>query len=96
MTEIGTLNRQTPASTSSSACCLIENGKRCLRPAGSHCFSKRMQKTVRQKRLKVTIASEVCLNYFYLLFVNYFHNFIMTCFFRSLQFVAFKILAYFS
>uniref|UniRef100_A0A915KNL2 Histone deacetylase complex subunit SAP30 Sin3 binding domain-containing protein n=1 Tax=Romanomermis culicivorax TaxID=13658 RepID=A0A915KNL2_ROMCU len=43
----------TPASC--STCCLIENSKRCLRTAGSHSYSKRMQKTVKQKRLKFVL-----------------------------------------
>jgi len=39
-------------------CCLFENCKRCFRPAGSHCFSKRMQKTIRQKKLKFTVDNK--------------------------------------
>jgi len=40
-------------------CCLIEDGKRCSRPAGNASYSKRIQKTVQQRRLKLNIDHSV-------------------------------------
>ena len=34
-------------------CCLVENGVRCLRAAGNASYSKRIQKMVAQKKLKL-------------------------------------------
>ncbi len=34
-------------------CCLVENGRRCLKPAGNASYSKRIQKTVAQRKLKL-------------------------------------------
>ena len=34
-------------------CCLVENGRRCVKPAGNASYSKRIQKTVTQKKLKL-------------------------------------------
>jgi len=36
-------------------CCLIDDGDRCSRPAGNASYSKRIQKTVQQRRLKLAI-----------------------------------------
>ncbi|XP_075234897.1 SIN3-associated polypeptide 30 [Lycorma delicatula] len=36
-------------------CCLVDDGYRCLRPAGNACYSKRIQKTVTQRRLKLNL-----------------------------------------
>ncbi|VEN37692.1 unnamed protein product [Callosobruchus maculatus] len=36
-------------------CCLIENGDRCAKPAGNASYSKRIQKTVTQRRLNLNI-----------------------------------------
>ncbi|KAK3610165.1 hypothetical protein CHS0354_039949 [Potamilus streckersoni] len=35
-------------------CCLIESGDRCTRPAGNASYSKRIQKTVQQRKLRLT------------------------------------------
>ncbi|XP_069680302.1 histone deacetylase complex subunit SAP30 homolog isoform X2 [Periplaneta americana] len=34
-------------------CCLVDEEERCLRPAGNASYSKRIQKTVTQRRLKL-------------------------------------------
>lgn len=34
-------------------CCLVENGRPCTRLAGNACYSKKIQKTVAQKKLKL-------------------------------------------
>ncbi len=36
-------------------CCLLDNGKRCLRPAGNASYSKRIQKTVTQRNMKLSL-----------------------------------------
>ncbi|CAD7090109.1 unnamed protein product [Hermetia illucens] len=36
-------------------CCLIDDGDRCRNPAGNASYSKRIQKTVAQRRLKLSI-----------------------------------------
>ncbi|XP_061419918.1 histone deacetylase complex subunit SAP30L-like isoform X3 [Lethenteron reissneri] len=36
-------------------CCLIDDGERCGRPAGNASFSKRIQKSISQKKLKLDI-----------------------------------------
>ncbi|KAF2883681.1 hypothetical protein ILUMI_22496 [Ignelater luminosus] len=36
-------------------CCLVENGERCTKPAGNASYSKRIQKTVTQRRLNLSI-----------------------------------------
>lgn len=41
----------------SNLCCLTEDGSRCSRVAGNASYSKRIQKTVQQKRLKLSIDS---------------------------------------
>ncbi|XP_040564471.1 histone deacetylase complex subunit SAP30 homolog [Lepeophtheirus salmonis] len=41
------------APTESKRCCLVENGRRCSKDAGFASYSKRIQKTVTQKKLKL-------------------------------------------
>lgn len=41
------------------SCCLIEDGERCVRPAGNASFSKRVQKSISQKKLKLDIDKSV-------------------------------------
>uniref|UniRef100_A0A8C9RN39 SAP30 like n=1 Tax=Scleropages formosus TaxID=113540 RepID=A0A8C9RN39_SCLFO len=41
------------------SCCLIEDGERCGRAAGNASFSKRVQKSVSQKKLKLDIDKSV-------------------------------------
>lgn len=36
-------------------CCLLDGGERCSRPAGNASYSKRIQKTVAQRKLKLNI-----------------------------------------
>lgn len=43
------------------SCCLIEDGERCVRPAGNASFSKRVQKSISQKKLKLDIDKSVSL-----------------------------------
>ncbi|XP_018577743.1 histone deacetylase complex subunit SAP30 homolog [Anoplophora glabripennis] len=40
-------------------CCLIDNGERCCKPAGNASYSKRIQKTVTQRRLNLNIDNSV-------------------------------------
>uniref|UniRef100_A0AAZ3Q8M4 Histone deacetylase complex subunit SAP30L n=1 Tax=Oncorhynchus tshawytscha TaxID=74940 RepID=A0AAZ3Q8M4_ONCTS len=40
-------------------CCLIEDGERCGRSAGNASFSKRIQKSISQKKLKLDIDKSV-------------------------------------
>ena len=40
-------------------CCLVENGRRCTRPAGNASYSKRIQKTVVQRKLKLHMDNSV-------------------------------------
>lgn len=40
-------------------CCLIDNGDRCSKPAGNASYSKRIQKTVTQRRLNLNIDNSV-------------------------------------
>jgi len=40
-------------------CCLVDDGDRCSRPAGNASYSKRIQKTVQQRRLKLSIDYSV-------------------------------------
>lgn len=41
------------------SCCLIDDGDRCVRPAGNASFSKRIQKSISQKKLKLDIDKSV-------------------------------------
>lgn len=43
------------------SCCLIADGERCVRPAGNASFSKRVQKSISQKKLKLDIDKSVSL-----------------------------------
>ena len=43
------------------SCCLIDDGDRCVRPAGNASFSKRIQKSISQKKLKLDIDKSVSL-----------------------------------
>ena len=40
-------------------CCLVDDTERCSRPAGNASYSKRVQKTVQQRRLKLNIDHSV-------------------------------------
>ena len=40
-------------------CCLVENGQRCGRVAGNASYSKRIQKTVAQRKLKLHMDNSV-------------------------------------
>ncbi len=40
-------------------CCLVENGLRCKEPAGNASYSKRIQKTVAQRKLKLYMDNSV-------------------------------------
>ena len=42
-------------------CCLVDDGLRCTRSAGNASYSKRIQKTVQQRRLKLNIDHSVSL-----------------------------------
>ncbi|GBP89735.1 Histone deacetylase complex subunit SAP30 homolog [Eumeta japonica] len=42
-------------SNSDQICCLVDDGDRCRRSAGNAAYSKRIQKTVAQRRLKLNI-----------------------------------------
>ena len=43
-------------------CCLVENGRRCGRVAGNASYSKRIQKTVAQRKLKLHMDNSVSNN----------------------------------
>lgn len=45
---------------SDQICCLVDDGDRCRRPAGNASYSKRIQKTVALRRLKLNIDAQVC------------------------------------
>ncbi|CAG9819527.1 unnamed protein product [Phaedon cochleariae] len=55
-------------------CCLIENGDRCSKPAGNASYSKRIQKTVAQRRLNLGIDNNARHNY-----ICDFHKMIIQC-----------------
>ncbi|XP_002736181.1 histone deacetylase complex subunit SAP30L-like [Saccoglossus kowalevskii] len=40
-------------------CCLVDDGERCSRPAGNASYSKRIAKTVQQRKLKLNIDHSV-------------------------------------
>ncbi|XP_072904107.1 histone deacetylase complex subunit SAP30L isoform X2 [Hemitrygon akajei] len=40
-------------------CCLVDDGERCNRPAGNASFSKRIQKSISQKKLKLETDKNV-------------------------------------
>lgn len=45
-------------------CCLVDGGDRCTRPAGNASYSKRIQKTVTQRRLQLSIDGMVSIDLF--------------------------------
>jgi len=51
-------------------CCLIDNGIRCHRPTGNASYSKRIAKTVTQRRLKLIVDQMVCFWHLHLLSVS--------------------------
>ncbi|KAM6222060.1 histone deacetylase complex subunit SAP30L isoform 3-T3 [Rhynchocyon petersi] len=61
-------SREGPPATPAAApgygqsCCLIEDGERCVRPAGNASFSKRVQKSISQKKLKLDIDKSLQVN----------------------------------
>ncbi|CAG9856220.1 unnamed protein product [Phyllotreta striolata] len=55
-------------------CCLIDNGERCSKPAGNASYSKRIQKTVIQRRLNLGIDNNARHNY-----ICDFHKMIIQC-----------------
>lgn len=60
------------------SCCLIEDGERCGRSAGNASFSKRIQKSISQKKLKLDIdksVSELFVLFIYLIYENMFFCF---------------------
>lgn len=42
-------------------CCLVDNGERCQNQAGNASYSKRIQKTVQQRKLKLIRDDSVCI-----------------------------------
>lgn len=48
-----------PPLSSGQTCCLIDSGIRCKRLAGNASYSKRVQRTVHQKKLKLSVDPEV-------------------------------------
>ncbi|XP_023014212.1 SIN3-associated polypeptide 30 [Leptinotarsa decemlineata] len=59
---------------SDQICCLIENGDRCSKPAGNASYSKRIQKTVTQRRLNLGIDNNARHNY-----ICDYHKMIIQC-----------------
>lgn len=47
------------STSSAQICCLVEDGDRCKRQAGNASYSKRIQKTVGQRKLKLSLDSNV-------------------------------------
>lgn len=47
------------SSTVGQVCCLVEDNERCKRPAGNASYSKRIQKTVSQRKLKLSLDVNV-------------------------------------
>lgn len=47
-----------PPLSSGQTCCLIDSGIRCKRLAGNASYSKRVQRTVHQKKLKLSVDPE--------------------------------------
>lgn len=45
----------TPSGSNVQTCCLSDNGSKCPRPAGNASYSKRIQKTVAQKKLNLAV-----------------------------------------
>jgi len=53
-------------------CCLVDNGIRCHRPTGNASYSKRISKTVAQRRLKLVVDQTVSISTHIYLPVTYF------------------------
>ena len=51
-------------------CCLIDDGERCTRTAGNASYSKRIQKTVQQRKLRLHMDSSVIFFSFKLLTIT--------------------------
>lgn len=69
-------------------CCLVDEGERCTRPAGNASYSKRIQKTVTQRRLKLNLDQAVRLmtkNYINTLIISFclFSSSFPFCVFKS-------------
>jgi histone deacetylase complex subunit SAP30 len=65
----GNANISSEEESSNEICCLIEDGNKCRRPAGNASFSKRIQKTLVQKKLKLAIDVSVSIfSYIFFLF----------------------------
>lgn len=52
----GAMTEEDPYST--QTCCLVENGRQCTRLAGNACYSKKIQKTVAQRKLKLHMNND--------------------------------------
>lgn len=50
------------SATSTQICCLVEDNERCKRQAGNASYSKRIQKTVGQRKLKLSLDTSVSLH----------------------------------
>lgn len=60
---------------SDQICCLMDDGESCRRPAGNASYSKRIQKTVAQRRLKLNIDPQVSHTfYLFLIFITNDHE----------------------
>lgn len=54
-------SRDSKGTSHDQLCCLIDDGDRCTRTAGNASYSKRIQKTVQQRKLRLHMDSSVCL-----------------------------------
>jgi len=45
--------------TTEQLCCLIDDGRPCMRPAGNASYGKKIQKTVQQRKLKLELNDKV-------------------------------------
>ena len=54
------------SSTVGQICCLVEDNDRCKRPAGNASYSKRIQKTVSQRKLKLSLDVNVSISEIFL------------------------------
>jgi len=45
--------------TTEQICCLIDDRKKCLHPAGNANYGKKIQKTVQQRKLKLELDEQV-------------------------------------
>ena len=55
---------------SDQICCLVDDSERCKRPAGNASYSKRIQKTVTQRRLKLHIDNLVSIESYHFLLTD--------------------------